>query len=166
MREKVKFSQASPTVVKLDFNDGTPVNGRNGEQQYQYMCNDDASIMYVDAPIRDYILAAGCKAGDLVAITKHGPDARQWEVVRTSPQPSTITAAMAAARPAAARPAAAAPVEVTPQSIDLVAALKSAIDAAIEAERYAGMQAHPITFSAEDIRTMANSTICRRQGNK
>jgi hypothetical protein len=164
MREKVKFTEKSPVLVKLDFNDGTACTSRNGDPQFQYTVNDDAGIMYVDPPVREYILAAGALAGDAVRITKYGADARQW-VVEKALTPVRGAAAFpptAAAKPAAAQQAP--PAEITPASVDLFAALKSAIDAAIEAERYAAMQAHPITFTAEDIRTMANSIICRKAG--
>lgn len=166
MREKVKFSEKSPVLVKLDFNDGTACTSRNGEPQYQYTVNDDAGIMYVDPPIRNYILAEGAKAGDVIRITKFGADARQW-LVEKALNPVSGAAAFpptAAAAPPPRPAATAPPVEITPASVDLFAALKAAIDAAIEGERYAATQAHPITFSAEDIRTMANSIVCRKAG--
>jgi hypothetical protein len=169
MREKVKFTEKTPVVIKLDFNDGTQCASRDGSVQYQYTVNDDAGIMYVDPAIRNYILAEGAKAGDIVRITKYGADARQWLVEKAlnpvsgaAAFPPTAAAAKPAARPGAAQQPA--PVEITPASLDLFAALKSAIDAAIEAERYAATQAHALLFSAEDIRTMANSIICRKAG--
>ena len=165
MREKVKFSERVPTFVKLDFNDGTQVESRNGDTQYQYTVDDDKGIMYIDPPVRDRIQALGVGAGDVIGIVKNGADPRNWQVTRPgAAQPAAPAAVPAQPAPVSRPRTPAQPAEITPASVELFAALKSAVDAALEAERYAAMNAHPITFSAEDIRTMANSIICRKAG--
>ena len=173
MREKVKFNEGSPVMVKLDFNDGTQCTSRDGSPQFQYTLDDDLRIMYVDPPIRNYILAEGCLAGDVVQITKHGADARQWEVhkaLRSVQGAAAFPPTEAASQPAAkrtrhAQQPAQVQAPVTSRTAELVAALISAIDAAEEAEKYAAKTYNcTYEFDAVDIRTMANSIICRKEG--
>jgi hypothetical protein len=117
---------------------------------------------------------------DVAIISEFGQ--RAHEAAEAKKRPAPVTARTAAAAAAEKRnreidertarrneelalqqqPLAVPPV-ITPASVELVAALKSAIDAAMEATRYAAMQAFPVTFSSEDIRTMANSIICRKE---
>jgi hypothetical protein len=175
MREKVKFSEGKPVMVKLDFNDGTACASRDGGQQYQYTLDDDIRIMYVDPAIRNYILSEGCMAGDVVEITKHGADARAWEVRKAlrsvqgaaafppaaaAQQPRTQQAQPAAQQQAAAQPAA----PISSRTLEMVAALIGAIDAAAEAERYAARQGMPLKFDRGDIRAIAATLYIGKDG--
>jgi hypothetical protein len=173
MREKVKFTEGQPVVVILDFNDGTECKSRDGSLQYQYVTDSDARIMFVDPPIRNYILSEGAKAGDAVEIVKCGQDPRAWAVTkltsdgRLAPklatQPERTQRTQQGQAPAAAQPAQpAAP--ISSRTVEMVAALIGAIDAAAEAERYAARQGMPLKFDRGDIRAIAATLYIGKDG--
>jgi hypothetical protein len=149
MREKVKFSEKTPVMVKLDFNDGTECTSRTGETQYQYTVDDDKRIMYVDPPIRNYILAEGARAGDVIRITKYGADARQWMVERALPAVRGAAAfppLEAAAAPRQQHIAGPTAADETPapkaraidtEALRMAASFSAAIEATAAAEQYA-----------------------------
>ncbi len=84
-REKISFEVGKQQIVELEFNDGSPVAGRFGDQ-YQYFLGEN-KIMWVDPAIREMIVSTGAEAGDKVAIKKteirNGNKKRiAWEVAR------------------------------------------------------------------------------------
>jgi hypothetical protein len=157
MREKVKFSEKTPVLVKLDFNDGTECTSRTGETQYQYTVNDDAGIMYVDPPIRNYIQAEGAKAGDVIRITKFGADARQW-VVEKALSPVRGAAAFPAT-PASSQPQA--PTRaIDAEAARMAASFSAAIEATAAAEQYAAAAGiRSLTLSDRDTITKVALSI-------
>ena len=83
-REKIEFPTNTPVVLKLDWNDGTLKPGRFGDE-YMYVCDDDARIMFVKPELHTLIQQSGARAGDEIAITKREVRDRsrrrsQWEV--------------------------------------------------------------------------------------
>jgi hypothetical protein len=182
-REKIEFPTNTPVVLKLDWDEGTLKPGRFGDE-YMYVCDNDARIMWVKPELHTLIQQSGARAGDEIAITKRevkdGSRRRtQWEVEKVEEEPA---AAYSQAQPAKQAQAANPPAKATaPQlapeiaaqlcevhrevncalctpaeeAVPLARALRAAINAAAAAETHAGARGLAIRFSAEDVRAMA-----------
>jgi hypothetical protein len=98
-REKIEFPTNTPVVLKLDWNEGTLKPGRFGDE-YMYVCDDDARIMFVKPELHTLIQQSGARAGDEIAITKRevkdgGRRRTQWEVEKVEEEPAASQAAAA-----------------------------------------------------------------------
>jgi hypothetical protein len=105
-REKIEFPTNTPVVLKLDWDEGTLKPGRFGDE-YMYVCDNDARIMWVKPELHTLIQQSGARAGDEIAITKRevkdGSRRRtQWEVEKVEEEPA---ASPAPAPPRQAQPA-------------------------------------------------------------
>jgi hypothetical protein len=106
-REKIEFPTNTPVVLKLDWDEGTLKPGRFGDE-YMYVCDNDARIMWVKPELHTLIQQSGARAGDEIAITKRevedGSRRRtQWEVEKVEEEPAASPAA--APPPRQAQPA-------------------------------------------------------------
>ena len=91
-REKIEFPTNTPVVLKLDWDEGTLKPGRFGDE-YMYVCDNDARIMWVKPELHTLIQQSGARAGDEIAITKRevkdGSRRRtQWEVEKVEEEPA------------------------------------------------------------------------------
>src|SRR6478672_5333862 len=98
-REKIEFPTNTPVVLKLDWNEGTLKPGRFGDE-YMYVCDNDARIMWVKPELHTLIQQSGARAGDEIAITKRevkeGSRRRtQWEVEKVEQEPAASQGAAA-----------------------------------------------------------------------
>jgi hypothetical protein len=183
-RDKISFETNVPKIIRLDFPpDGAPLKpGRYGDQ-YMFVVNEDAGVMFVDPPVRDLIVSTGAQAGDEVAITRrevreNGRKAVRWEVERVEeepeppppPPPPPDRPANGAPKPAQPQPAPQLAEQLCEahreahcalcrqsQANPLTPALTAAIDAAAAAEQHARTRGLAIRFSSEDVRAMALS---------
>ena len=123
-REKIEFPTNTPVVLKLDWDEGTLKPGRFGDE-YMYVCDNDARIMWVKPELHTLIQQSGARAGDEIAITKRevkdGSRRRtQWEVEKVEEEPA---AASSQAQPAKQAQAANPPAKATaPQPAPEIAA--------------------------------------------
>lgn len=170
-RQKVTFERNQPELIKLDRDSSKEVPGRRGPQ-FMRILDGDTRILFADPDLENAIVQSGARKGDVAQIVKR---ANGWEVGimpdTAARKPQTYTS-WAAQQPATQQPAqqpaaTKAPPELkTSRAVELAAALETAIDAAMSAERYAASKGHPITFETQDIRAMANSIICRSEGGR
>lgn len=169
-RELLRPQTNVPLIVRLDFGaDGVPREGRTGTD-YMYTVNDDAAIMFLPPQAAAAIRATGAQAGDEIAIVKRGAGARAtWEVERVEEEPADAYEPPPPPRQQPARSAPATPTrQPQPQAqqppagqqaaaSQLAGALCAAIDATIEAQRYAARKTLALQFAPEDIRAFALS---------
>ena len=166
-REKIDFEPNLAVEVTLEFDGGKPVAGRNGPQYLYWV--DGGRSMFLDPAAHEQIQATGARAGDKLEITKtlRGRSIG-WEVVHVVDEPNTYTAAPPAARPRPASSPAAAPAptaparEINAYTVQLVTAFHTAIDALIEAQRYAKTQGLDLPITADAIRSTAISVFIDR----
>jgi hypothetical protein len=114
-REKIEFPTNTPVVLKLDWDEGTLKPGRFGDE-YMYVCDNDARIMWVKPELHTLIQQSGARAGDEIAITKRevkeGSRRRtQWEVEKVEEEPAASQAAALPPRQAQPAPRTSQPVK-------------------------------------------------------
>jgi hypothetical protein len=68
MRNILKLTYEQPLLMRL-YREPSLVEGRWGHQ-WQYICNDDEAICYLDEGAHDAIQASGAKSGDQILLTK------------------------------------------------------------------------------------------------
>ena len=175
-----------PEIVALAFDQGKMVTSHLDGSSQVLLTFTDGRRWYVSIFTANRIHEAGILARQQFEVTKLGRGINDWQIVPLSAQPGaapgTVPFAPVSAGPAtqsntstcdgngralppqalAPRPAAPpAPDQrsqtISPASAKLMACLKSAIDAAKEAEVYAKAQDFELRFSSEDVRTMANT---------
>jgi hypothetical protein len=173
-RQKVTFTANRAELIKLDRDSSKEVPGRNGPQ-WMRILDGDTRILFADADLENAIVQSGARKGDVVQIVKRS---NGWEAgimpdtAARKPQTYDTWAAGHATSVALREPqqpaqqTAQTPALKTSRAVELAAALETAIDAAMAAERYAASKGHPITFETQDIRAMANSIICRSEGGR
>ena len=188
MAELLRFETNKPEVVTMAFDDGKPVEGRYGDQFFYTW--QDGQGSYLDPPVRAKIQKLGAKRGDAILLMKQ--EVRQgnrrsidW-VVDWAPEESsrpeddfdTHVRESAQERPTPPQPAksngAGAPVartatsQHTPSKTKLEDALKTVVEAVYAARQHAeriGFKEMPL-FTAEDLRTMANTIMIQNGGGR
>jgi hypothetical protein len=172
--ENIKFQTNVPLTVALRFADGKPVQSQfNGEDQVMFTCSDGRR-MYLSPYAAAKIEALHAKAGERITITKKEVQRGnrrgiEWEAIRAvsepepvrQPQPTTRIAASPAAPPNQAPAASTATDNAISAKSKLEFALKTAIHAAHEGEKFAhsiGYSAYP-RFTSEDIRALACTVL-------
>jgi hypothetical protein len=68
MRNILKLTYEQPLLMRL-YREPSLVEGRWGHQ-WQYICNDDEAICYLDEGAHDAIQTSGAKSGDQILLTK------------------------------------------------------------------------------------------------
>jgi hypothetical protein len=168
MADKVTFQTNIPVEVALKYGDGKDVNGQYGDQVLYTLMN--GQVMYVPPIVRKQIEDLGIGRGELFTITKAEKKngirrTIEWQVAangHTSRQRNGESAEKG--RPVDANPdkqplgqasgngtvGRVAPGGVSAQFLKQALAL--AVDAAAEAERYAGTHGISLQFTSEDVR--------------
>lgn len=176
--EKVKLETNVPVELAFKYDSGKPVNGQFGDQVL-YTTVDDRAL-YADPSLARAIEGLGVGRGEVVILCKKEVRAGNRKSIEyqawlpgqaapgLGPRPAApeATALVSAPRTAVAAPAAApvaAPVPTVPMNGNgdsaLDVALRFTIDALDRAEKYAATKGMSIRFEAEDVRTMANTTL-------
>jgi hypothetical protein len=169
MADKVAFQTNVPVEVALKYGDGKDVNGQYGDQVLYTLT--DGRVMYVPPIVRKQIEDLGIARGELFTITKaekrNGTRRTiEWQVCaegRTASQKnseSVVDNSRRAGGGPEKQPSGqtsrngvvgrVAPTGAGAQSLKQALAL--AVDAAAEAERYAGTHGISLQFTSEDVR--------------
>jgi hypothetical protein len=158
-REKITFPTNVPVFVKLDRNppaDPMP-NCRFGDE-YMYVCNDDAQVLFAKPELHTLILAAGAKAGCELAITKAetktgNRKTTAWQVEPIQDEPADTPRARTDAHPAAKNTS-------TPP-----AAPRPEASAAAAAPQQRPQPAPKLAEALCELHREANCPLCRQQAS-
>ncbi|HLG96633.1 MAG TPA: hypothetical protein VKX49_10025 [Bryobacteraceae bacterium] len=170
MTDKVQFQTNIPVEVALKYGNGKDVTGQYGDQVLYTLT--DGRVMYVPPIVRKQIEDLDVARGELFTITKaekkNGTRRTiEWQVavhrrsaIGTDGRPPARDESNVGRRSASARAtgdprrdhAADRSNSLSSTGQLLKQALASAVDAAAEAERYAGTHGIALQFTSEDIR--------------
>ncbi len=171
MAELLRLRKGVPEIVSLAYADGKEIASQRPDAPPSIMFTlVDGRRTFLPVSAAEQIRRAGITARVPMEIVKLAEDEYQIRCLgggaaSTAPSATTTTTHQNSNAPAPTvtriytAPAAApqADASFSPASARLMACLKGAIDAAIEAEAYAERQGLELRFSSEDIRTMANT---------
>lgn len=158
-REIIRFN-GRPVQVRLDQAPDKAIlkEGLKGVQ-YQIVCNDDASIMWLPPEAHAALMQCGARAGDGVSIQKLP---RGWNVYRLGdaaepPAPNGNGNGHSYPPPPLpdklyTQPTTA---QMQPAALAFAGCLKSAMDACIEAQQYARAKGSSLQFQPEHIQAIA-----------
>lgn len=164
MADKVQFQTNVPVEIALKYENGKDVTGQYGDQVLYTLT--DGRVMYVPPIVRKQIEDLSVARGDLFTITKAEKKSGtrrtiEWHVtVNGRTATGTATGGTGVGRVCAGARATERPrdhrgdrdTSLSTRSQVLKQALASAVDAAAEAERYAGTHGISLQFTSEDIR--------------
>jgi hypothetical protein len=186
--ETIKFETNQPQVLALMFSEGKPVESQFTGSQVMFS-TVDGRRMYLAPFVAEKIAAAGIVAKQQFEICKKQVGRQiEWQVRTHNATAGSVSEAKPAATPVqsddrthqeyngnahrdhtpgypALEQALPAQAPVTKTSAKLMACLAAAIDAAAEAQTYAGHRGLKILFNSEDIRCLALSAFISSEKN-
>lgn len=162
----IRFELEHPQTVTLASMDPTLCRGFKDELQHMYKLAG-GKVMYVPPGVSKYFQEHGLHPGRPVTITKgRAPDGHntQWTVKLAEPEEKTIPIIWAGQKASAIlKDAKLEEYDVMPsQPVKLpdtrmTSALKTAVEAAWQAELFGEEIGYPVKFSSQDVRAMAIS---------
>lgn len=158
-REQIEFRPGKPELITLKY----PTGKRYGERAL--FTTADERVFYADEDVAQRIEAEIGKGEPFrLGWTRGAKGGREWKI-ETLGHANGNGTAPPAPQPPPEEPSNGNGKHVTTASAKLMAALCCAIDAAVEASAYAARKGMPLTFSGEDVRTMAATLIISNDRN-
>lgn len=182
----IRFEFNTPVHVSLKYSDGKVIEGRYGESLL--FTTTDGRRFFLPMSAGEQLAALGVTAGEPITVTKienrnRGKVTASYKVQRdgvlsvqappvsVSPAPAprpvasatTPGPALVPALPMSGAPGAAPAPAASNLRRYLYENYKVAVDVLVEVQKYAQARELPITFTAEDVRTLA-ATILIQQG--